>query len=135
MLRLLVDPRVTRLAFLGWWLGWLAVLASTLTPGIEELPLDLSDKAWHVIGFGLMTAAAAGFAHDRARLLAWAAFTLAMGGLIEWAQGFVPGRSPDPLDLAADALGVALGLGLALAWLAAVVWPLRRRPRPLPRPA
>jgi VanZ family protein len=34
----------------------------------------------------------------------------------EFHQAFVPGRHPDPLDLACDLLGAALGLGLWLWW-------------------
>lgn len=123
---LLLDPRLRRLAFLAWWLGWAVLLAVTWRPQ-PEMPLALSDKAWHVLGFALMTATAVGFAHERHRLLGWSGVALAMGGLVELGQMFVPSRAPDLLDLAADALGVLLGLALALAWLAAVVAPLRRR--------
>lgn len=128
-LSLLLDPRARRLAFLLWWLGWAALLVATLSPQ-AELPLHLSDKTWHLLGFAAMTAATVGFAHDARHLAAWAAFALLMGGLVEIGQGFVPTRSPDLHDFAADAVGVTLGLAAALTWLAAVVAPLRRRLRP-----
>lgn len=128
-LSLLLDPRARRLAFLVWWLGWAALLLATLSPQ-PELPLDLSDKTWHLLGFAAMTAATVGFAHDARYLAAWAAFALLMGGLVEIGQGFVPTRQPDLHDFAADAVGVTLGLAAALTWLAAVVAPLRRRLRP-----
>jgi len=51
---------------------------------------------------------------------------LALGGLTEWAQHLVPGRSMSLADWLADAAGAALGLGLTR-------WLLRSRPSS-PRP-
>lgn len=47
----------------------------------------------------------------------WLAFGLSagFGALDEWHQSFVPGRSADVRDLAADALGAALALALVHA--------------------
>src|SRR5687768_8466726 len=123
----LLDPRLRRLAFVAWWLGWGALLLATLSPQ-PDLPLELSDKTWHVLGFALMTAAAVGFAHEARALLGWAAFALLVGAVVELGQTFVPSRSPDIRDFVADAIGCAVGLVLALLWLAVVIAPLRRRP-------
>ena len=128
-LAFLVDPRLRRLAFVAWWLGWVAVFAATLSPQ-PELPLGFSDKVWHVLGFAAMAVTAVGFAHEIRHLAGWAAFTLLMGGLVEIGQGFVPTREPDLHDFAADGVGVVLGVAVASCWLAAVIWPLRRRLRP-----
>ena len=121
---ILLRRPVRRAAFAAWCLGWLAVLAVTLRPQ-PDLPLELSDKTWHMLGFAAMTASAAGFARDHRVLLAAASWSLLMGAAVEIGQGFVPGRSPDLLDFAADALGVGLGLLLALVWLDVLVRPLR----------
>jgi VanZ family protein len=51
----------------------------------------------------------------RAGLLAFAlAFAYALSD--EFHQSFVPGRHPDVVDLACDALGAALGLGMWAVW-------------------
>jgi VanZ family protein len=126
-LRILLDRRLKRLMFLLWWVGWLVVLAASLEPS-PHLPLALSDKTWHLLGYGAMSAGIASFCHNRRRVLLWAGFTVAMGGLVELAQGFTPSRSPEWGDLLVDAVGAALGAGLALLWLGAVIEPLRRRP-------
>ncbi|MDN5215297.1 VanZ family protein [Fulvivirgaceae bacterium BMA12] len=38
-------------------------------------------------------------------------FSVLYGGLIEYLQNFVPGRSSEMLDLAANTIGVLIGLG------------------------
>jgi VanZ family protein len=50
-----------------------------------------------------------------------AAFAGAYGATDEWHQSFVPGRSADPLDFAADVIGAAAGAALvaALSWRSA----------------
>ena len=53
--------------------------------------------------------------------------TVLMGGLIEIAQYFVPGRSSEWGDLLADAGGAVTGAALALLWLRLVVAPLQRQ--------
>ena len=60
-------------------------------------------------------------AHVRGRV---AAVTLS-SAVLEVGQHFVPSRSMDILDLAANASGAACGALLALPWIAVVVRPLR----------
>lgn len=126
---LLVDPRLKRALFLLWCAAWLAVLWLSLRPQ-PEMPLDLSDKLWHLLGYAGMTAATAGFCHARRDLLLWALFAVLMGGLVELLQALTPSRSPELADFAANTAGAALGTALALLWLAAVIRPLGRRGHP-----
>lgn len=51
----------------------------------------------------------------RRSILAWA-LTIAYGLTDEWHQSYVPGRTPDVLDIVTDAVGAALGL-LVIHWL------------------
>jgi len=127
-LRTLLDPRLKRLMFVLWWVGWLAVLIASLDSS-PELPFSLSDKVWHLLGYGAMSAGIASFCHDRRRVLLWAGFAVLMGALVELAQGLTPSRSPEWGDLLVDALGAAGGAALALLWLGSVIEPLRRRTR------
>lgn len=104
---------------------WAAFIFSLSHRTSAELP-DVSwappgtDKLVHaalycVLG-GLLALAFAVASPMRGRgriILAAFALGLAYGGFDELHQAFVPTRSPDLLDLAADALGLALG-----AWLA-----------------
>lgn len=125
-MRLLLDPRLRRAMFLLWWLGWLIILYLCLEPQ-PEMPLDLTDKSWHFLGYLAMSAGIASFCHERRCVLGWTALAVLMGGLIEIAQYFVPGRSSEWGDLLADAGGAVTGAAVALLWLRLVVAPLRRQ--------
>jgi VanZ family protein len=124
----LLDPRVRRGLLLLWGALWLWVAYMSLTP--VQLPPGVSDKSLHFTGYALMSAGAVGFCHEPRRLGLLALLAAAVGGALEIAQAFTPDRSPELLDFAADSAGAALGWLLALAWLALVVRPLRRRPAP-----
>lgn len=124
---MLLHDRRLRLLLLGLWIaGWGVVLHASFTP-LQELPLGLSDKAFHLAGYAAMTALSAGFCHAPALLALLAAGTVAGSAAIEVGQSFLPYRSFELLDIAANATGAALGVAAALAWLALVVWPRRRR--------
>lgn len=93
-------------------------------PGLP--PGDMSDKSAHflayaALGAALIRALASGRASNLTpRRLLGAAFLATLYGLSdELHQDFVPGRTPDWLDVAADAAGAAAGvLGMAAAmWI------------------
>jgi VanZ family protein len=71
-------------------------------------------------GLGLITlrATASGRRHGVGLRSVAAAWTIATvyGAFDEWHQSFVPGRVEDIRDLAADAVGAGLALGVAWAW-------------------
>jgi VanZ family protein len=115
-LKPVVQPE---LRFRRWWLsvGVLLVLAITvvcLLPSRDLPKLNLWDKAEHAIAFGAL---AFWFGSIVVRPdLPWVGIAVvAFGGLIELAQGALGGgRDAEWGDVAADAVGVALGLALAL---------------------
>lgn len=124
-MRRIVEERFKRGLFGLWCLGWLGVFWLSLRP-IAGMPYGLSDKGLHFLGYAVMAAGVAGFAHERRQLVGWVGLSVALGGLVELAQHFQPMRSMELLDFLADAGGAALGGLLALAWLTLVVRPLRR---------
>ena len=83
-----------------------------------DVPLPNADKLAHGAAYGLLGFLLAFGIFKRLRLslktkLGLVILTgVGLGILDEIHQIFVPGRTPDPLDAAADALGVALGLFL-----------------------
>jgi VanZ family protein len=117
---------------------WLPLIAYCLLiffqsgrPSLQELPaLPFMDKWLHLAGYALL-----GMLFDRAyrrqwpqaspRLLFWASVvSTALYGLSdEFHQYFVPARSADPLDAAADALGGLLGVA---AFRGFSTWSARR---------
>lgn len=102
----------------SWMLGgilMLVVIAIVCLMPMEELPkTGFSDKTEHLLAFG---AVAFWFGSIVMRYdLPWLALLLvAFGGLVEVGQEAMHlGRHGDWRDLAADTLGIVLGLGLAL---------------------
>ena len=93
------------------------------TPSPPRLPGSVSDVTAHFLAYGSLGAAmlrgVAGAQWARVSaggaLLA-AALGAAYGVTDEFHQSFVPGRTPELRDVAADALGSAAGAGLVWAW-------------------
>jgi VanZ family protein len=118
---------------------WLPVLtfaaAIFLVSSMPEppLPSSVSDKTGHraaYAAFGLVVLRALSGASWSGVTAATSGSALAIatlyGATDEWHQSWVPGRSPDVLDLLADASGAALAIGGA--WLVAVLRWRRRLP-------
>jgi len=100
----------------------LAVAALALMPAPPDSAGLGWDKLNHLAAFGaLALCAVLGWRHQRSAMLAVLLALLAYGGAIELLQSQVPNRQAEWGDLLADALGIAAGALLALAWL-------RRRP-------
>jgi VanZ family protein len=101
------------------WLGiWCAALAATLVVCLVPLPaMDAPvlrfDKLHHALGHALLAAWAAMLFMDRRTLLLAIAGLLLFGVAIEGLQALLPWRSAELLDIAANALGVALGAAIA----------------------
>ena len=122
--RWLFTDKAKRAFFTLWCLAWLVVAIKSLESGIEP-PLGLSDKVVHFSVYAVMAASVATFCHTPRGILSWAGLSVAIGASLEVGQHFVPSRSMDILDLAANASGAACGALLALLWVALVVRPLR----------
>lgn len=124
--RLLHEPRVRP--------GWrklllvlvLIVCVFAFSPRAPGLDFENADKWQHIAAFVALSACAAlAAAPGLAGSLRASAAMLALGLLIELVQHFIPNRSADWADVAADALGIAIGLALVV---------LARRWRPSHRP-
>jgi VanZ family protein len=108
--------------------------SSSSDPG---LPTDVSDKTAHFAAYAVLSALCfnaladgtlAGLTWVRAALAV--ALSVGYGLTDEWHQSFVPERSSDPLDVAADAAGAiaAAAVMLALRWVRDA-WTRRRSMR------
>jgi VanZ family protein len=103
--------------WLGLWIfGWLLCIVLSLGPP-PPIPASVpeGDKFGHALAYGLLSAwAVMIFSTPRAWLRSAAAL-LALGIAIEFAQGaWTTNRTADPYDALADAIGILLGLGVAL---------------------
>jgi VanZ family protein len=109
--RALFSPAARR----GWLVALavlvVAVLVLALSPDDVPLPSSGWDKLDHAAAFAaLATCGMFAFRGRHAVAIRTTLGLLALGGAIELAQTQVPGRSADWHDLAADAVGIALGL-------------------------
>ena len=93
------------------------------TPSPPRLPGSVSDVTAHFLAYGALGAAmlrgVSGAEWARVGVggaLLAAALGAAYGVTDEFHQSFVPGRTPELRDVAADALGSAAGAGLVWAW-------------------
>jgi VanZ family protein len=126
--QLLHRPRVRRLCLLLWGVAWVAVAVLMLMP-IPPGPPG-SDLLAHVMLFGVMAFAAVTFCHHAGGLLLLALATVAAGSGLEFAQGMVPYRSFDLLDMLADAIGAGFGYAAALVILYLAIRPAAPLERP-----
>lgn len=104
--------KVRRLLRIAFYAAAALVAALSLAPSTTLPPTSIGDKMEHVIAYavlGLLGAASSKRGVMRV-ILGLAVF----GAAIEMLQTFSPGRSPDPLDVAADIAGAGLGCGLAI---------------------
>lgn len=108
-----LRPWSRRVAAWLWGLAWPVVGAALLMPVPVASPAG-SDVVVHFSLFLGLALWPATFARRAWALAQLALLTAGAGVALEAAHGVLPYRSFEPADLAANLLGVALGLGLAL---------------------
>ena len=102
---------------IAWWTMVGAVLVGSMLPALllPHMPPG-GDKVQHLLGYAVLSASAVQLFATRASVLRAAIGLVAMGVLIEIAQGTLTAtRAMDPWDALANTLGVLAGL--ATAWL------------------
>jgi VanZ family protein len=105
-------PRPVRLGLYA--LAVVILLVMCVLPSAELPDPGTGDRIEHTVAWFVLTAT--GYVLAPNRTLAIPAFALAYGVFIEILQGVAPtGRHADPLDFAADAVGVALPVAGFLA--------------------
>ncbi len=117
-----------------------ALFVASAQPALPEVP-GLGDKVAHGGSYALLAALVyralaserlVGLTGSRA---AWAALgSAAYGASDEWHQSFVPGRTSDPRDLLADAVGASIAV--VVIWACGILASRRRPPveADIPRP-
>jgi VanZ family protein len=112
-----------------WWLAVALVFAACLVPArdLPSVPHGF-DKLEHFLAFFLLAASAVQLYATRRALWCAAIGLLALGVAIELAQfAFTRTRSMDPMDVLADAVGVAAGFATALTPLRGLLLRLEAR--------
>ena len=122
-MQLLFDDRVKKILFGLWCLLWLIIAVLLLAPLSSPMSMSYWDVIGHFLVFACMAFAAVGFSHRGSDLTLLAAATVAGGMALEFAQGLVPHRTFDILDMGANTLGAMVGYGGALTVLLLVIRP------------
>jgi len=122
-MQLLFDRRVRRTLFGLWCLGWLILAVLLLAPLSSPMSVSYSDLIAHFLVFACLAFGAVGFSHRGTELTLLAAATIAGGVALEFAQGLVPSRTFDILDMGANTLGAMVGYAGALTVLLLVIRP------------
>lgn len=105
--------RLRRFWLAGGFALVVALVIVCLLPARDLPAVGVSDFYEHATAYLFLMLWFAGLTARR-RWLRAAGALLLLGATLEWLQGAMAlGRSCDPVDMAANALGVALGLALA----------------------
>jgi len=115
--RLLRERNANRWIAVAWAASWVLLGWLMLSPRPEVAVPSGMDKFVHFAVYLVMASAAYGFCRTRRGLGVVALLTLALSALFEYGQSFVPGRSFEAADLAANATGTLLGYLLAAGLL------------------
>jgi len=108
-----LELRIRRVwLFVGWMLV-LIVIYLSLTPAPVQLPVEQGDKFSHVFAYFTLMSWFANLYPDRARRTRFAIGFVALGIVLEFLQQWTGFRSFEVTDMAAGAVGVALGWLLA----------------------
>jgi VanZ family protein len=98
-------------------LGWamvVGVIAGSLVPGGVAIVSDIDDKIVHFSSYFLLMIWFAGLYRQHRHYLGIATILVALGAILDILQGGVARRQFDVFDIAANSMGVLLGLGLAM---------------------
>jgi VanZ family protein len=98
------------------WAGAACALVLSLWPGGAPLPFHAWDKLEHGFGYCVLASWFTGI-YPRARDPLIAVAAVSFGVLIEGLQALTPTRSAEVGDALANAVGVAVAIGLARAGL------------------
>ena len=106
---------IMRLASIVLMAYWTLIFVGTHLPSARMPSLHASDKFYHFVAFaGLSFLLCWAIPSSRVSwgkiLVLSAAIALGYAVLDEWTQQFIPGRTCDIWDVAADSVGVVLGL-------------------------
>lgn len=98
-----------------WWIGFVHWLSTRPGPSVRWIEIPVIDKFGHFVMyaiFGFLMARALRWPSRKRAILVVLGCAAAHGGLVEWMQGGILGRSGEFLDFVADVVGAASG-----AWL------------------
>ena len=108
-----MNSRIRKLWLILGWLLILLVIVLSLAPVSIEVPVEEADKFGHVAAYAALMLWFANLYETLTRRSMLAIGFVALGVALEFVQGGTGYRTFEVADMAADALGVAVGWALA----------------------
>ncbi len=99
-----------KLVFISFILVIVGITILSLIPPISEINLNETDKIGHFFAYAVLTLNGLMIQKYKSKKM-WMLFAFILyGGLMEFLQGFVPGREVSIWDIVANTSGVLIGL-------------------------
>jgi VanZ family protein len=108
-----LNSRARQLWLVIGWLLVLLVIFLSLAPISVQVPVEEGDKLGHVAAYATLMLWFANLYETLSRRIMLAIGFVALGIALEFVQGWTGYRTFEVADMAADALGVAVGWALA----------------------
>jgi leader peptidase (prepilin peptidase)/N-methyltransferase len=104
-----------RLPRIAGYLGVIAIIVLSLVPGDWRPSIGLAKALEHLVAYFIVAAIL-----TTGRRAGWPriAGLVVLAGVLEFGQGWVPGRDPNPTDFLGSSVGALLGFGLSSLALA-----------------
>ena len=93
-----------------WWGTVVGITVLSLMPPESGKELPTNDKVGHFIAYGTFAFISLIYGSSRFKIAYILLFTFSFGILMEYCQGFIPGREPSFFDALANTGGILLGL-------------------------
>jgi VanZ family protein len=92
-----------------WWATVISITVLSLMPPESGRELPTNDKVGHFMAYGVFAFISLSYGIRRFSISKILLFNFSFGILMEYCQGFIPGREPSLLDALANTGGIILG--------------------------
>jgi VanZ family protein len=92
-----------------WWGTIIGITILSLMPPSSGREIPTNDKVGHFIAYGIFAFVSLSYGYRQFSFFKIILFTFSFGILMEYCQGFIPGREPSILDALANTVGILLG--------------------------
>ena len=92
-----------------WWATVIGIIVLSLMPPQSGREMPTNDKVGHFIAYGTFALISLIYGSGRYKITHILLFNFLFGIIMEFCQGFVPGREPSGLDALANTSGIILG--------------------------
>lgn len=107
-----MQPRIKKLLFVSLILVIIGITVLSLLPPRSAPDMHTNDKVGHFIAYAVLSLNFGLWINHIKAHAKYLILLISYGALMEFLQGFVPGRDQSFLDMLANASGVIIGFGI-----------------------